>query len=96
VTIFSMAIRWGIVERNPCKEVKRLTEKKRERYITDNELQRIRVLASDKLRCMIDIAYLTALRIGDVLKIRLSDITDEGIVVKQGKTGKKQIFELTP
>jgi len=37
-------------------------------------------------------AYLTAMRRGDLMRLTKSDLTDEGIEVAQGKTGKKQLF----
>ncbi|MDH3671768.1 MAG: hypothetical protein OES46_11465 [Gammaproteobacteria bacterium] len=47
------------------------------------------------MRCIIDVAYLTGLRKKDILKIRLSDITSEGLYVEHSKTGKRVVFELT-
>jgi len=42
-----------------------------------------------------DFAYITALRKGDILSLRLDQITDEGIWIKQSKTGAKQLYEWT-
>jgi integrase len=93
--IFSMAIRWGLIDKNPCREVKRLKEKRRDRYITDAELNTLIANAPDHLKCIIEIGYLTSLRISDILNIRLSDITSDVLTVQAGKTGSKQSFELT-
>jgi integrase len=41
-------------------------------------------------------AYLTGQRIGDVLKIKQSDISPDGITVVQEKTGKKLKVAITP
>src|SRR5262249_9850539 len=38
---FSLAVRWGWRETNPCKGVKRNTEHNRERYLTADELARL-------------------------------------------------------
>ena len=35
------------------------------------------------------------MRKGDLLHLKISDIREDGLYVQQGKTGKRQIFELT-
>ncbi len=94
-SVYSYAIRWGWCERNPCTGVKRNKEQKRTRYVTDQEFQTLQKVASDQMRCIIDVAYLTGLRKKDILKIRLSDITSDGLYVEHSKTGKRVVFELT-
>lgn len=42
-----------------------------------------------------DICYITGQRIGDVLKIRHSDIQDDGIFFKQEKTGNRLKVQMT-
>lgn len=93
---FSNMIRWGIVESNPCKVVKSFTEKPRTRYVEDWEYQAVLSLASPVLRAAMEIAAITGMRQGDILKLRYADITEIGIPLTQGKTGKKQIFIWTP
>ncbi len=44
---------------------------------------------------MIDVSLLTALRQADLLKLRLRDLTDEGIVVEQAKTGARVVYVWT-
>jgi integrase len=94
--IFSLAIRWGLIDKNPCREVKRIKEKRRDRYITNAELNAILEKAKDQTRCIIEIGYLTSLRISDILNIRITDLSDTELSVQAGKTGSKQSFELTP
>jgi len=91
--LYRCAIRWGWCERNPCREIGRNTEQERTRYVTDAELLALRTAASEQLRALIDLAYLTAMRKSDILRLRLSDLTEAGIRVTQGKTGKAQLFE---
>ncbi|HKF95389.1 MAG TPA: tyrosine-type recombinase/integrase [Gammaproteobacteria bacterium] len=38
---------------------------------------------------------MTAMRRGDILSLRMDAITDDGISVRQGKTGKRQLIEWT-
>lgn len=48
------------------------------------------------MKAIMDIAYLTAQRIGDVLRIRLSDINKGGVAFEQEKTGKRLIVGMSP
>jgi integrase len=91
--VFSMAIRWGIVTENPCKSVRRLHIKKHNRYIEDWELLAVREYGSPLLKLLIDFAYLTGLRRGDILSVKQSDLTDEGIEIDVNKTGQKILIE---
>ena len=95
-SLFSHMIRWGIVETNPCKVVKSFTEKPRDRYVEDWEYQSVLELASPVLRAAMEIAAITGMRQGDILKLKYADLNETGIPLTQGKTGKKQIFEWTP
>ena len=93
--MFTKAIRWGVVEKNPCEGVERNKEHKRDRLISDAELKFIRDNAPPLIRCMVNMAYVTGQRMGDLLRIQLQDITNEGLNIKQGKTGKKLCIKLT-
>ncbi len=93
--ILSYAMRWGQLDRNPCLGVAKHPEKGRDRYITDQEFESVKKLASDLIAIVMDFAYITALRKGDILNLRLEQITEEGIWIKQSKTGSKQLYEWT-
>lgn len=93
--IFSYAMRWGLIDRNPCLGVAKHPEKGRDRYISDNEFESVKNLASELISIVMDFAYITAMRKGDILKLKLDQITDEGIWIKQSKTGSKQLYEWT-
>ena len=91
-TVLKLAIRRGIIERNPATEVENITVKRRTRYITDDEYRAIREHSTPVLRAAMDLSYVTGARIGDVLAIRLRDIGADGLTIRQGKTGKLQMF----
>lgn len=95
-SVYQFAVEWQIVESNPCIGIKRHRETPRDRYITDAEFTAIRAHAVDWLVPIIDMCYLTAQRINDVLTIRLSDISAEGIAFQQQKTGAKLLVRMTP
>jgi integrase len=86
--VFDYAVSRQLVDGNPCVGVKRLDEKSRKRRITMDEWQAIRAHAGPRLDAIMQVAYLTGQRIGDVLSIRRGQINDEGIAFKQQKTGK--------
>lgn len=91
--VLNLAIRRGIIDRNPAKEVENITVLRRKRYITDEEYIAIRDKAHPVLRAAMDISYVTGARIGDILEIKLSHITEEGLLLRQEKTKKLQLFK---
>lgn len=94
--IFSYAVEWQLVESNPCIGIKRHEEAKRDRYLSDEEFRAIRAAAPPRLQVIIDLLYITGQRIGDVLTIRYADLTPDGILFSQQKTGAKLIVKWTP
>ena len=90
--LFACAVKWGLTDKNPVREVKTLRLKTRDRYITDEEFKQLYEKARPKMKCIMDVAYLTALRKGDILKIKLSDLQDGVLQVVTEKTKKKQSF----
>jgi len=94
--IFAHAVRWGVIDANPCRDVRGISVKKRDRYITDDEFAAVKAAANPAISCIMDFCYLTAQRISDVLKVKLSEISDDGVYFQQGKTGKKLLVQMTP
>lgn len=95
-TVLNIAVRRGLIERNPAKEIENMTVKRRKRYITDDEYLAIRAKASPVLAAAMDLSYVTGARIGDILAIRLAHLTDEGLTIRQEKTEKLQLFRWNP
>ncbi len=94
--IFRRAVRWGEADSNPCYGIDRFEEAKRTRYLTDKEYRTIQDNANPYIKCVMDICYLTAQRIGDVIAIKHSDISGKGIAFRQKKTDKRLVVEMTP
>jgi integrase len=90
---FTTAIRWGVLESNPCKQVRKFPEKRRDRYVTDDEFILLYNVAPPVIQGAMKLAYITGLRKGDVLKIKLADITEEGIFIHISKTKKKILIQ---
>jgi len=87
--VFQWALDREIVDRNPCESVKRLPIEARDRLITQDEFDKIYLEAPEWLQVIMDLCYYTGQRIGDVVAIRHSDISEEGVFFEQQKTGKK-------
>jgi len=74
----------------------RNAEKPRKRYVTDTEETALIAAASPKLAVIMRFLHLTAMRQGDALRVRLCDLTEEGIELTQGKTGHRQVITWSP
>lgn len=99
-SFLAKAFAWGYergrVPANPCRGVRKFSEKPRDRYITDAEYSAVYAAADQVVRAAMEISYCCAARISDVLSITNDQLDDVGIMIKQGKTGKKQIKAWSP
>jgi integrase len=85
-------MRKGYVVSNPCRGVRRNTERPRTRYVADYELAGALSRAKPYLRRIMQAAYLTGLRQGDLIAMRKEQVTDEGIMVAESKRGKRVVI----
>lgn len=91
IALFSAIWNWGrsaglVDAQNPCTGVRRNKEMGRDRYVTDDELQAVYERACWPVRDALDLHYLTGQRPSDVLKMRLTDVRDGFLWVRQRKT----------
>lgn len=93
--VFNHAVKLGHIDFNPCRQVRRKPEKPRDRYVTDEELAIVYGLASDWMQRAIRMACITGIRLGDLMRISDANITPEGFLYQQGKTGRKMLIEWT-
>jgi len=84
------------IDANPVVGIKRHKAAKRTRLISIAEYVAIRDKAGPRLQVIMDLCLRTGQRIGDVLRIRRTDLLDKGIRFEQMKTGAKQIVRWTP
>ncbi len=99
ISLLSSAYQHALVDQrltfNPCIGVRCPRPRaRRSRYLTDAELAAIRAHASPLLQVAIDLAYLTALRVSDLLAARWDQFVEAG-VLENAKTGVRQRFLLT-
>lgn len=87
--VWNMAREWGYTDReNPCRGVKKNKESARDFYADEALWSIVQAHAGFELKAAMQLAYLTGQRTADVLKMRLSDIDQDALMVKQGKTRK--------
>lgn len=89
------AVRWGYIDDNPCREIQRFPEHARERHITHHEYLTVRDSAPLYIQVLMDLAYLTGQRRVDLLSLKTSAITKEGVTIRQSKTKKTLLIEWT-
>lgn len=95
-TVFAWGFERGRVTINPCRGVRKFTEKSRERYIEDWEYKAVFDQACVQVKAAMEISYCCAARQGDVLRLKRDQLLEDGVFIKQGKTGKQQIKRWTP
>lgn len=87
---------------NPLDNIPQRKLKQRQRIVLNAEITAIKAALMTARRggpthcLMIDLCMLTGQRIGDVLKMRWQDVTDDGLLVDQGKTGVPLTIEWSP
>lgn len=96
-SVFAYAIESGVVDENPCRQVRRATETPRARYVEHWERRKFanKKLAPKWLRAYVLLKYLTGLRQADMLALGLPNITPKGLEVRTGKTKKRLLFRWT-
>lgn len=94
--VIAKGIRWGAGVANVVRTLERIPKKKRTRYVTDEEFAACRALANERMALAMDLARNIGQRRGDLLRLKREQITEAGIVIRQGKTGAGVLVEITP
>ena len=106
--VFTKAVEWGILDWHPFKGQVRLRRiKARDRYVEDWEIAQALELKPKRfsgsvlmIQAYIRLKLLIGIRRGDMLRLRMRDLTDAGIIVRPHKTmitkRTARIFEWTP
>jgi integrase len=94
--VLAKSIRWGAGVANVVRTLDRMPKSKRTRYVTDEEFLACRALANPRMQVAMDLARNIGQRRGDLLKLKHEDCTDDGIVIRQGKTGAGVLVVWTP
>jgi integrase len=93
--VYKKAKRWGVTI-NPVTGIDLPEKAGKRRYVAMEEVEKVKAFASPRMRLAIDWAVLIGQRRADLLKLKRSDIRDDGIYVQQGKTDAKLLIERSP
>lgn len=93
---YALENQWPGVEINPFVGVRRHKEHKRDRLISQAEYRAIYAQAGPRLQIIMDLLIRTGQRITAVLRIRRSDLTEQGIRFGKHKTDGKGTVAWTP
>lgn len=94
--LFTYAVEQQLCEWNPASGIKPYPEAKRTRLLSDEEIDQVLSHCPPRLKALVGLLRVTGQRVGDVLAMRRSDLTDEGVVFVQGKTGARVTLRWTP
>lgn len=88
--VFTTAIKAGIVEKNPCQEVRHLkVTQTKDRVLSQSEIALLLDKLHGKDRLMVLVGLFTGLRLGGVLGLSWQDIDfNKGLITSSHKTGK--------
>lgn len=93
--VFAKAIVWGVATLNPVRALERQRKNRAGRYVTHDEMAALKAMCTERMQIAIELARLTGQRRGDLLALKRSQFTDEGIVFRQGKTEAGVLVEWT-
>ena len=95
-SVFEFAMRKGWANHNPCRGVRRNKERPSRTYVTHEELSDVYARASTALQLLLNAAYLSGMRLGDLMALKRSALTDAGIEFVESKTGKRNLIVWQP
>ena len=94
--VWNLAREWGYTDLpNPCRGLRRNAETPRDFYADDEVWQAVYAEGPQEFQDAMDVAYLSGQRPEDVVGLSERHIVNDGLMVKQGKTGKLLRIELT-
>lgn len=97
-TLYNVASEWGYANQNPVKGVKFFSEKDtlRQRILTADEEDRLLDASSAHLKPILEVALFTAMRRGEILSLRWSNIDFETreIKIEETKSGKSRTVDI--
>jgi integrase len=99
IAVLKSAWNW-VLERheipdNPCIGVKLNREAPRERYVTDDEYERVLRMAPPPISQMMELAYLLRARLSEVLAIRVEHISDQHLEFHRLKGSEGELCVLS-
>ena len=95
---FNRFIEWGSIQTNPCRGIKLYPETARTHWLEAGQIAQLLERCSPRLRPVVQVALLTGLRKGDILRLSWDRIHfDQGLIrITQGKTQTPLILPMSP
>lgn len=102
--VFKLAIRKGLMDHNPCKNVSRLPEYPRERDVTVEEFGVVFERAEPVIQVAMMLTAITGIREGDMLALSRTAVSEDGLRYVESKSqrtaekrgGRKRHWEWSP
>jgi integrase len=99
IAVLKSAWNW-VLERhevpdNPCIGVKLNREQPRERYVTDDEYERVLRMAPPPIQQMMELAYLLRARLSEVLNLRVDDVLQDHVRLTRLKGSEGELTMLS-
>lgn len=91
--VYKKAIRWGIATINPVRGLEKLERKPRRPAVPMAEVDKVRALATERMRVAIDLAVCMGPRRGDLLALKRENLTDAGVQFLNSKGQRMQLIE---
>lgn len=91
--VYAKAIRWGAATTNPVRALEKFDRKAKRAPVPMEQVELVRALADERMRCAIDLAVCMGPRRGDILTLRRANETKDGILFTQSKTQREQLIE---
>lgn len=93
---FEFAMRNGWAKSNPCRGVRRNKEKPSRVYVKTDELTATYERAHEGLKLLLNGAYLSGMRLTDLMALRRDQLTESGASWKESKTGHENEMKFKP
>lgn len=96
--MFSKAIEWGAInnDEHPMRGLNiKFSLEDRDRYVADWELQEFLSIASPFIKAYVGLKIELGLRKADMLRLKIANITEEGIYSTHSKNKKKTLYQWT-
>ena len=90
--VVTACVRWGALDQNLVRQVKRNPEIPRDRYVTDEEVDAFLNECNAMLKAYVQLKLLTGLRQGQILGMKLSDWDGERLTVQGAKGGRTVVY----
>jgi integrase len=95
-SFYEWMLRNKVATRNPCRGIRRNKETPSKVYVAHDQLRNTYERAAPALQLLINGAYLSGMRLTDIMNLRRDQVTSDGIQFTESKTGKRNLIEWAP